>query len=1021
MHEYEKDDGVSLCACVCRVFVRFHKRIVKNTQLMWCVGKKGFWRLFLIIAVPFFGLLIGWSIETQGWLDGIVLTAQRFLFSVLGINISDSFVFGVLAFLFALSLTVCFRLSVCRQYIHNARSWVFYYTGGVIGLSLYYVVMVFIDRSLVGVDVTEPDWMLFVSGCFLLVLLLSLLRWEKCCKEMRVCEQNQFGANTVGLKEDAMDYRKTARAHAYSIKQRLQKNSGEHVVVYSISADTGEGKSSFARMVVEALCEKDSGKKGVQRVTKEEWRGDRDVLYTYISLTEANHATDVSKLFEERWKKALATRYPMMSRAHAHLLSVVMREMGNGSLMRVVSDVFPHIPLEKTQSVVNKTECNVVQKDVARTVGFVPRIQEQCAVVLIDEIERGLPEEIFRIIETIERFRHTYMYTAPVKVVFLMCVNKNELKKMLEKAGDCPYALQAQGFFDENHKVVEEMFFPVLGKEKRHAFVVMALQGVREKLQNVQHTLPFDVAVQDIKMYERSDPLRDMLLLDKYKSNEEEGEEEAMSRIVTHIATEMNLREIKRLFDSFAHEVMRYQHTSGVVDEDVQRVSLKKQPFLCSEWLLLLYVQYKHPTLYGEVRKKIEIFVNESFSYILFSATSLPSQQGLSEEKKQEIVLRKIFGEGAFLEKILHKDTEEHKLLRRIAPYMFEDEKKQIKETIQNSYIAWRYFSVDFRSTDNIEKFRNMYIQHKESIENKEVFGELVTCDDEDLRLYGRFVSREIDHRKENIPHKVYEDIARAWIQQNRAMSDDGAAHAFREFAIYTLAFEHKKVETAVQLIVEALQKEHLTTTEKLSIIQTVFEYSEGEPLRTVLKEKHLGVLCGVFTEYQQRYEQENSPSIYEKEQRPDIVLHRVLDADDPIDIEKKRAIALRSIQTEKALAFWWRFLKVEHSFYEKTSIQQVERYEREIGRMASTFSGTIISLSKLLEETKKYLENQENNSSSAPFTQDYEFWRDAYVYVQEKKPELLQYMSLLEKIEQPVWCKEVRVLCNKMMSFNTE
>ncbi len=151
----------------------------------------------------------------------------------------------------------------------------------------------------------------FLGGVFLMVLssgedtspLSFLLSFTALCVIFFVdlicprCESTshaplRFAFDAVGKDDDKFNYDPVAAAEAQKI---IDFTSGK-VEVYVLSGRQGLGKSSFQRMLIEHM---DQSK----------------MLYTYLSLTEANNDIDIGKLFNKRWTQTLSERYPVISGA----------------------------------------------------------------------------------------------------------------------------------------------------------------------------------------------------------------------------------------------------------------------------------------------------------------------------------------------------------------------------------------------------------------------------------------------------------------------------------------------------------------------------------------------------------------------------------------------------------------------------------------------------------------------------------------------------------------------------------
>lgn len=282
------------------------------------------------------------------------------------------------------------------------------------------------------------------SVCFLIVgLLLDL-----CVPSHKVTAPEDFSSESVGLDRDKYEMLISAKNNANFLK-KTQK----HVSVISLNADTGYGKSSFVRMMIESLPPK-------------------NFLYTYVSLTETNDSKDFSRLFAERWAQTLDDRYPTLSNSfslHLDLLSALLREeKGCVSLSAFIKQIkilnFPLFPIKQKAHdpfVIPKLQ---VPGRVGQLFGGIPKIKEESWVVVIDDFERSPIDEIYRVIEVVERFKFEGRNGMPVPVVFLFCFAGINLKELLNKEeknkrGDLAFLVE-QFLFTDATKSIDRFINP---------------------------------------------------------------------------------------------------------------------------------------------------------------------------------------------------------------------------------------------------------------------------------------------------------------------------------------------------------------------------------------------------------------------------------------------------------------------------------------------------------------------------------------------------------------------------------
>lgn len=192
---------------------------------------------------------------------------------------------------------------------------------------------------------------------------------------------------------DNLNFGKSAHEAASAIK-----DSEKYVSVVALNGGYGEGKSSYARMIIEGV-------------------GAEKSLYSYISLTETNATNDFSKLFAERWFETLNERYPTINIApHVASLESILRESTNHSaLVSAISQILVKLNFGLNKTVAKCWDSNALKKEEGKEVfvpnstaamfNHIPEIKEDVWIINIDEIEHAQLDEIYRVIEVIERFQ----------------------------------------------------------------------------------------------------------------------------------------------------------------------------------------------------------------------------------------------------------------------------------------------------------------------------------------------------------------------------------------------------------------------------------------------------------------------------------------------------------------------------------------------------------------------------------------------------------------------------------------
>ena len=274
----------------------------------------------------------------------------------------------------------------------------------------------FLDGKLIFSILGDTGW-LSISVRF--VWLFLGIFWYIYTKAPSVFDQVKnwrFAPFCVDTENDKFDWKESAEREATNLLA-----IDKYISVVLVDGKQGDGKSSYARMIVEALTEKDK----------------LNILYTYISLTETNQEKDFSKMFLERCFATINERYPKINFSNSlPIIREGLRDNGYG-IWSVFLDMLTRVNqgISKTKSIVHDPYTksnNYVDKEVAEKFGNVQVINEDLWIILIDEIDRAPAKEIYRAIETIERYKHDGRCGLPVKIIFMLCVDRLTLYKNLK-------------------------------------------------------------------------------------------------------------------------------------------------------------------------------------------------------------------------------------------------------------------------------------------------------------------------------------------------------------------------------------------------------------------------------------------------------------------------------------------------------------------------------------------------------------------------------------------------------------
>ena len=302
-----------------------------------------------------------------------------------------------------------------------------------------------------------------ISICILMLTGIMYLWPQRPCA---ISSENRYAPGARGLSEDAFDFEQSAREYAGQIQQ-----DDEDFSVRIINGGYGWGKSSYARMVVESL---------ENIFTKNHF------LYTYIALSETNEEKDFSRLFSERWVNTLNRRYPILPvRSATAMLHPLLREVSSGGIRRFIDEINPiNIGLARTRKRNTNPQNDLnpidyISSSCARLFANIPVISEKIWVIVIDEVERSPLQEIFRLIEMMERLKHEARAGLPIKIVFLVCIAKSQLKERIKRMRNVEFArLVDDYFFNDLKTAIKEKPIPYVSDSKRKQYIVDFLKSV---------------------------------------------------------------------------------------------------------------------------------------------------------------------------------------------------------------------------------------------------------------------------------------------------------------------------------------------------------------------------------------------------------------------------------------------------------------------------------------------------------------------------------------------------------------
>jgi len=302
-------------------------------------------------------------------------------------------------------------------------------------------------------------WNLIIRFSFILTgyrlfhFIKSKISWEMC----------RFAPNATTIDELGFDISTTKESNKIAELK-------DYINVVALYGEMGSGKSSFSRMIIEKLPVKKT-------------------LYTYISLTETNEAKSFSKLFSERWFETLNERYPLFNVFDTlTMMSILFRETNNNSLAALCNIILKlNFGIQKTKAKVFDDQLGFkpefVSKNIASLFSFVPIIKEKRWIIVVDEIERAKFDEIYRVIEAIERFKAEGRNGLPVQITFILCISRNDLENSINKYKEAiPEYFHIKNFFiDDQKSFTRRIFLPPISYKKKIEYIENKLEPLQKE------------------------------------------------------------------------------------------------------------------------------------------------------------------------------------------------------------------------------------------------------------------------------------------------------------------------------------------------------------------------------------------------------------------------------------------------------------------------------------------------------------------------------------------------------------
>ena len=346
-----------------------------------------------------------------------------------------------------------------------------------------------------------------------------------------------------------------------------------YVNVIGLYGGLGLGKSSYARMIIENFEAKKT-------------------LYTYISLTETNEAKDFSELFSERWLETLSERYPKIDvTSYLPFMNSILRESGNGFLSEVLKIISAlNRGLARTKALhfdkfYFKNKSFFTSTSVAKLFGNITNIKESTWIIMVDEIERAQFDEIYRLVEIVERFKNEGRSGLPTKLLFLFCISEPDMNNYLDAFSTTdPRARLLKTFFYEDTKSITlKIFLPPIDPAIKQKYVLEKLNKVieRENLDTPEKINPHAI----------SDPSSSFM-----------NNKDATEYIVA-LLNESTPRTIDRIIIALDSFYGSFKNRMG---------ELQKNSIRFNDIVALEYVKIKYPYLIDFFIKTIHVLINQA-------------------------------------------------------------------------------------------------------------------------------------------------------------------------------------------------------------------------------------------------------------------------------------------------------------------------------------------------------------------------------------------------------------------------
>ncbi len=682
-----------------------------------------FWLLTISVTLSYFI----WNFFEGIFSNNLMRDLHKINHSVL--FISSIFLIVILTGLFVFFIKPKEQLKT--QKIHNQPSWIFYTYWGMINSFLLTSLYLRL----------EQQKLFWVSMLIPLVIIKVKFLYEIFYQEKDLSFKN-FASGSVGLDGDKFEFKQTAE---HTTDGLLKLNN--YINVVGLYGGLGFGKSSYARMVLEGFDYKKT-------------------LYTYISLTETNEAKDFSSLFSERWLETLSERYPKIDiTTYLPFMDSILRESGNSIFSGILKAVsFFDRGLHKTKALFfdefySKKE-KFTSNNVGKLFGNIPEIKESLWVILIDELERAQLDEIYRVVEIVERFKNEGRSGLPTKLLFLFCISEPDLGNYLDSFNekDTRAPLLKTFFYQDPKSISHKIFLPPVKPAIKEKFVIELLNTLIEREQ--------------IKHQGNVSP---NLILDPSSSFMKD--EDALNHILYLIIEESSPRTISRIVSALDFFYGSFKNKAGELDKNAIRFS---------DIIALEYIKIKYPYLIDFFTKTIGVLVSQSDRNNL---NAYLIHQHLKENKVDLI---------GWVESVTDKkftDKEKPEILNMIGLVMHyyfdfikEDRYKENKIDYVNSTSYPEkmrdYLTLISGGTETpYRKSNELYQQHQEGkLKIKEI-------SNDDLISYARFIY-DVTNTKQEMNVEVLNELTDRIINKTIAPKPLAMGDSIYDDALYQFIFQ---------------------------------------------------------------------------------------------------------------------------------------------------------------------------------------------------------------------------------------